>query len=149
MKNGGSIDDQQDDLATPVHLAASQGSLELLQLMFTSQPSLKNKVIQMTDIQGMTALHKYSSVLLYSLVPLGIFIFRAAMGDHVDVIAYLLEVVSFSLPSSFLSTRIRPLGRRHRCTRHFEKNTAPSCCTQVIGSSCLLPSLTQCCSHLS
>ena len=61
LKNGGSIDDQQDDLATPVHLAASQGSLELLQLMFTAQPTLKSKVIQMTDIQGMTPLHRYEN----------------------------------------------------------------------------------------
>ena len=61
LKNGGSIDDQQDDLATPVHLAASQGSLELLQLMFTCQPDLKTRVIRMADIQGMTPLHKCDS----------------------------------------------------------------------------------------
>ena len=58
LQNGGSIDDQQDDLSTPVHLAASQGSVELLQLMFTCQSHLKDKVIRMTDIQGMTPLHK-------------------------------------------------------------------------------------------
>lgn len=58
LQNGGSIDDQQDDLSTPVHLAASQGSIELLQLMFTCQSHLKDKVIRMTDIQGMTPLHR-------------------------------------------------------------------------------------------
>jgi ankyrin repeat protein len=58
LKNGGSIDDQQDDLSTPVHLASSQGSLELLKLMFTCQPELKTKVVRMTDVQGMTPLHK-------------------------------------------------------------------------------------------
>jgi ankyrin repeat protein len=58
LQNGGSIDDQQDDLSTPVHLASSQGSLELLQLMFKCQPHLKNKVVRMTDVQGMTPLHK-------------------------------------------------------------------------------------------
>ena len=58
LKNGGSIDDQQDDLSTPVHLASSQGSLELLRLMLTCQPELKTTVIRMTDVQGMTPLHK-------------------------------------------------------------------------------------------
>ncbi|CAF0983219.1 unnamed protein product [Adineta ricciae] len=73
LNSGGRIDDQQDDLSTPVHLAASQGSIEILKLMFNSQADLKLKVMRMTDIQGMTPLHK------------------AAMGDHVDVIEYLLE----------------------------------------------------------
>ncbi|CAF4438228.1 unnamed protein product, partial [Adineta steineri] len=68
LKNGGSIDDQQDDLSTAVHLASSQGSLELLKLMFGCQPDLIPKVIRMADVQGMIPLHK------------------AAMGDHVDVI---------------------------------------------------------------
>ncbi|CAF1323136.1 unnamed protein product [Adineta steineri] len=76
LKNGGSIDDQQDDLSTPVHLASSQGSLELLKLMFGCQPELIPKVIRMADVQGMIPLHK------------------AAMGDHVDVIEYLLETGS-------------------------------------------------------
>lgn len=58
MKIGGTIDDQQDDLSTPVHLASSQGSIEILKSMFNSQPELKSKVVRMTDIQGMTALHK-------------------------------------------------------------------------------------------
>ena len=58
LRNGGSIDDQQDDLSTPVHLASSQGSMELLQLMFSCQSELTNKVIRMTDVQGMTPLHK-------------------------------------------------------------------------------------------
>ncbi len=58
LRNGGSIDDQQDDLSTPVHLASSQGSIELLNLMFTCQPQLTTKVIRMTDVQGMTPLHK-------------------------------------------------------------------------------------------
>ena len=58
LNNGGSIDDQQDDLSTPVHLASSQGSIELLQIMFRCQPELTSKVIRMTDVQGMTPLHK-------------------------------------------------------------------------------------------
>ena len=58
LENGSKIDDQQDDRSTPIHLAASQGSLELLQLMFTCQPELKSEVLQMTDIQGMIPLHK-------------------------------------------------------------------------------------------
>lgn len=55
---GGKIDEQQDDLSTPIHLASSQGSLELINLMFTSQSQFKKKVIRMTDVQGMTPLHK-------------------------------------------------------------------------------------------
>jgi len=43
--------------------------------MFNCQSELKSKVIRMTDVQGMTPLH------------------RAAMGDHVDVIEYLLDAV--------------------------------------------------------
>jgi len=58
LANGSKIDDQQDDLSTPIHLAASQGSLELLTLMFFNQPELKQKVVRMADIQGMTPLHK-------------------------------------------------------------------------------------------
>jgi ankyrin repeat protein len=59
LRNGGSIDDQQEDLSTPVHLASSQGSIELLNLMFNSQPELKETVLHMVDVQGMTPLHKY------------------------------------------------------------------------------------------
>ncbi len=58
LENGSKIDDQQDDLSTPIHLASSQGSLELLSLMFTCQPELKARVTKMTDVQGMTPLHK-------------------------------------------------------------------------------------------
>lgn len=58
LRIGGKIDDQQDDLSTPVHLAASQGSMEILKLMFESQTELKAKVMRMTDVQGMTPLHK-------------------------------------------------------------------------------------------
>ena len=96
LQNGGSIDDQQDDLSTPVHLAASQGSIELLQLMFTCQPHLKTKVIQMTDIQGMTPLHKYYPH-SFSFILTLLRLHRAAMGDHVDVIEFLLHMVSDSL----------------------------------------------------
>lgn len=58
LRNGGSIDEQQSDLSTPVHLASSQGSLELLRLMFTCQPELQSTVVRMPDVQGMTPLHK-------------------------------------------------------------------------------------------
>lgn len=58
LQNGGKIDDQQEDLSTPVHLASSQGSIEILKLMFSCQSELVSKVIRMTDVQGMTPLHK-------------------------------------------------------------------------------------------
>lgn len=58
LKNGGKVDDQQEDLSTPVHLASSQGSIDILKLMLNCQSELKSKVIRMTDVQGMTPLHK-------------------------------------------------------------------------------------------
>ena len=58
LEKGSKIDDQQDDLSTPVHLAASQGSMELLNLMFSWQSDLKRRVLSMPDVQGMTPLHK-------------------------------------------------------------------------------------------
>lgn len=58
LRNGGKIDDQQDDLSTPVHLAASQGSIDILKLMLNFQSELISKVVNMTDVQGMTPLHK-------------------------------------------------------------------------------------------
>jgi ankyrin repeat protein len=58
LRNGGKIDDQQEDLSTPVHLASSQGSIDILKLMLNYQPELKSKVIRTTDVQGMTPLHK-------------------------------------------------------------------------------------------
>ena len=58
LQNSSRIDDQQDDLSTPIHLASSQGSLELLNLMITCQPELKATVLSMTDVQGMTPLHR-------------------------------------------------------------------------------------------
>jgi ankyrin repeat protein len=58
LKNGGKIDDQQEDLSTPVHLASSQGSIDIIKLMFNAQPELKSKVVRMTDVQGMTSLHR-------------------------------------------------------------------------------------------
>ena len=70
LNNGGKIDDQQDDLSTPVHLAASQGSIEILKLMFNCQADLKSKVIAMTDVQGMTPLHKSVLSHLFSIIDL-------------------------------------------------------------------------------
>ncbi len=58
LNNGGKIDDQQEDLSTAVHLASSQGSIEILKLMFNCQSELTSKVIRMTDVQGMTPLHR-------------------------------------------------------------------------------------------
>ena len=58
LENGSKIDDQQEDLSTPIHLASSQGALELLELMFDCQPELKSKVTKMPDVQGMTPLHR-------------------------------------------------------------------------------------------
>ncbi|ROT81991.1 Transient receptor potential cation channel subfamily A member 1 [Penaeus vannamei] len=57
MKSGAIISTQQDDRSTPVHLACSQGAIEIVKLMFTLQPDEKLKALSTLDAQGMTPLH--------------------------------------------------------------------------------------------
>ena len=72
--NGSKIDETTDtDNLTPIHVACSQGSLEILVIMLENQPQLKEKVINMKDINQMTPLHK------------------ASMFDHVEIVDYLLK----------------------------------------------------------
>lgn len=74
LMNGSRIDETNEpEKVTAVHLACAQGSLELLELLFDSQPELKDAVIHMQDINLMTPLHK------------------ACMFDHVDVVDYLIQ----------------------------------------------------------
>ncbi|XP_071478085.1 transient receptor potential cation channel subfamily A member 1-like [Diadema antillarum] len=72
LQYGARIDKQQADKSTPVHLASSQGALDMVQLMFSSQDESR-KSLRIKDIQNQTPLHK------------------AAMFDHSEVASYLLN----------------------------------------------------------
>ncbi|KAI5734628.1 hypothetical protein M8J77_008902 [Diaphorina citri] len=73
LKSGAKISTQQFDLSTPVHLACSQGALDIVRLMFNLQPSEKLVCLNSTDAQKMTPLH------------------CAAMFDRCDVVQYLID----------------------------------------------------------
>ncbi|XP_063845485.1 transient receptor potential cation channel subfamily A member 1-like isoform X1 [Scylla paramamosain] len=73
LRNGALISTQQHDSSTPVHLACSQGSYDIVKLMFTLQPQEKKKALATQDAQGMSPLH------------------CAAMFDHPQLVAYLLD----------------------------------------------------------
>ncbi|XP_050093578.1 transient receptor potential cation channel subfamily A member 1 isoform X1 [Anopheles aquasalis] len=73
LKSGAKISTQQHDLSTPVHLAAAQGAIEIVKLMFRMQPLEKRISLNCTDIQKMTPLH------------------CAAMFDHPEIVEYLVR----------------------------------------------------------
>ncbi|XP_042879492.1 transient receptor potential cation channel subfamily A member 1-like [Penaeus japonicus] len=73
LKVGALISTQQLDLSTPVHLACSQGALDVVKLMFSLQPQEAARVLMATDAQGMTPLH------------------CAAMFNHFELVAFILE----------------------------------------------------------
>lgn len=67
------IDVQQNDKSSPVHFAALRGELQIIQAMFQAQPERVASTLRLTDINGMTALHK------------------AVIFDNVAVVQYLLD----------------------------------------------------------
>ncbi|XP_038056878.1 transient receptor potential cation channel subfamily A member 1-like isoform X2 [Patiria miniata] len=67
---GSPLDVLQEDDSTPLHLAASQGSLPIVKLLLS--PPGSEKTLTMCDVEMMTPLH------------------RAAMFDHVDVVDFLI-----------------------------------------------------------
>ncbi|EDS35492.1 conserved hypothetical protein [Culex quinquefasciatus] len=73
MKSGAKISTQQHDLSTPVHLAAAQGAIDIVKLMFLMQPLEKRISLNCTDIQKMTPLH------------------CAANFDHPEIVEYLVQ----------------------------------------------------------
>lgn len=74
LENGATIDETIEiDKSTTVHVAASQGSLEIIKLMSEMQTDIFSIVIQSEDSMGMTPMH------------------RAAMFDHVDVCEFLIS----------------------------------------------------------
>ena len=75
LKSGIKITNQMEDGSTPVHLAASQGLIDVLKLLLKTQPELKWDAIGAMDNCGNTPLHK------------------AALYDRADVIDYLIDEV--------------------------------------------------------
>ncbi|UYV81943.1 TRPA1 [Cordylochernes scorpioides] len=73
LESGALISTQQHDLSTPVHLACSQGALEIVKLMFEFQPEQKKLCLKIGDAQDMTPLH------------------YAAMFDHRELAQYLIR----------------------------------------------------------
>ncbi|GAB6022300.1 hypothetical protein CHUAL_014185 [Chamberlinius hualienensis] len=73
LEYGARISQQESHLSTPIHMACSQGSLNLLKLMFELQPEEKDAAIQMPDMQGLTPLH------------------YAAMFNHVEITRLLIN----------------------------------------------------------
>ncbi|KAL3284380.1 hypothetical protein HHI36_018544 [Cryptolaemus montrouzieri] len=73
LKSGAKISTQQHDFSTPVHLACSQGAVDIIKLMFKLQPEEKISCLSSCDIQKMTPLH------------------CAAMFDHPEIVGYLID----------------------------------------------------------
>ena len=73
----------QEDDSTPIHLAAANGSSELLKIMFEMQPGLTDSTLKMEDNSGMTPLH------------------RAAMFERTECVKNLIENVSKEEKSIF------------------------------------------------
>ncbi|TMW42227.1 hypothetical protein DOY81_012694, partial [Sarcophaga bullata] len=73
LKYGAKISKQQLDLSTPVHLACAQGAIDIVKLMFESQPQEKKICLSCTDVQRMTPLH------------------CASMFDHPDIVDFLVR----------------------------------------------------------
>ncbi len=70
------ISTQQHDLSTPVHLACSQGAIDIVKLMFQTQPEEKLKCLSICDAQKFTPLH------------------CAASFDHAQLVKYLVKQVN-------------------------------------------------------
>lgn len=63
-------------MSTPVHLACSQGAIDIVKLMFSLQPEEKKQCLISYDIQKMTPLH------------------CAAMFNRWEIVQYLIEEVT-------------------------------------------------------
>ncbi|XP_077866020.1 transient receptor potential cation channel subfamily A member 1-like [Saccoglossus kowalevskii] len=72
LESGARLDVQQSDKSTPVHLACSQGAIEMIKVMFSLQDKTR-QTLRVTDIEHMTPIHK------------------AAMFDHPKVVEYLIS----------------------------------------------------------
>lgn len=66
LDNGALISTQQHDLSTPAHLACAQGAIEIVRLMFDSQPHEQHKCMAIKDAQNMTPLVSSANLLVWS-----------------------------------------------------------------------------------
>ncbi|PVD23407.1 hypothetical protein C0Q70_16676 [Pomacea canaliculata] len=73
LKAGALVDCQQDDKTTPLHLAAAQGNLDMITLMFELQTANFSSALGAVDAMKMTPLH------------------RAALFNHVQVVEFLIR----------------------------------------------------------
>ncbi|CAL8070273.1 unnamed protein product [Orchesella dallaii] len=73
LRSGAKISTQQHDLSTPIHLACSQGAIEIVKLMFQLQPEEKDTCLKSCDLQRMTPLH------------------CASMFDHNELVEFLVK----------------------------------------------------------
>ncbi|CAD5112443.1 DgyrCDS1665 [Dimorphilus gyrociliatus] len=73
LTSGASIDTKKANGETAVHIAASRGSVNILEILFQAQPDKKLKSLQSKDSSMMTPLH------------------TAALFDKPDVIEYLIQ----------------------------------------------------------
>ncbi|ODM99617.1 Transient receptor potential cation channel subfamily A member 1 [Orchesella cincta] len=81
LRSGAKISTQQHDLSTPIHLACSQGAIEIVKLMFQLQPEEKETCLKSCDLQRMTPLHCASMFDHYELVE-----FLVKQGASVNVL---------------------------------------------------------------
>nr|BAX76612.1 transient receptor potential cation channel subfamily A member 1 [Patiria pectinifera] len=82
LKYGARIDVRQvikckGEQATPLHLACTQGSLDIVKLMLSTRPKDKDTAMNVPDCQQQLPLH------------------RAAMFDHSEIVEYLLQQGSY------------------------------------------------------
>ena len=81
LEHGARVDFRQETRATALHLACSQGSLQIVRLLYEMHKKqhvtddTPEELLHATDVQGMTPLH------------------MAAMFDHPTVVVYLLDEV--------------------------------------------------------
>ncbi|XP_052283274.1 transient receptor potential cation channel subfamily A member 1-like isoform X2 [Dreissena polymorpha] len=73
LSAGAPVDAKQEDSSTPLHFAAAQGRVDMLQLMHDVQPERFKTAIHIQDVLRMTPLH------------------RAALFDYFAVVKLLLE----------------------------------------------------------
>ncbi|KAL4235703.1 Transient receptor putative cation channel subfamily A member 1 [Mactra antiquata] len=73
LNAGAPVDAKQEDSSTPLHFACTQGSLDMVKMMYEMQPVRFQKAVETCDVLKMTPLH------------------RAALFDHVSVVEFLIS----------------------------------------------------------
>ena len=84
LNSGAVLSTQQHDLSTPVHLAASQGAIEIIRLMFAAQPQEKAACLAICDAQAFSPLH------------------CACAFDHEELVRFLVKEVNGKIGGFFV-----------------------------------------------